>query len=260
MLASRMIGLERRNPGRPSVVFLHGAGISSWMWRCQVQGLPELDAVALDLPGHGVSIDRAWESVSATAALVAAWIRSNATQGKAHVVGLSLGGVVGLELAAQSPDVVDRLVTSGALGVGLPAAASLAWLMEATMPLARMPWALRMSSRMLGLSAEDQAALGADIERMPKGFIRQAVRGVAGFRITPALLASPVPALVVAGTREYGGIKRTVTQLEANWPQATGRLVPKASHVWNWEYPDRFDEMLRRWFLDHQAADWLRTP
>ncbi len=255
MLASRMIGLERRRPGQPSVVFLHGAGISSWMWRRQLEALPELDGVALDLPCHGVSINQAWESVPATAALVAGWIRANATLGRAHVVGLSLGGVVGLDLAARFPDVVDRMVTTGALGVGLPAAEAFGWLMEAT-----TPWALRMSGRLLGLAAEDQAALGADIARIPRGFIRRAMRGVAGFRITPALLASPVPALVVAGTREYGGIKRTVARLEADWPQAEGRLVPKARHAWNWQYPDRFDEMLRRWLLDHRVADWLCMP
>lgn len=250
-----MIGLEGRRPGQPSVVFLHGAGLSGWMWRPQILALPELDAVALDLPCHGVSIDRPWDSIPATAAMVAGWIRANATGGKAHVVGLSLGGVVGLELAGRFPEVVDRLVTTGALGVGMPAAETVGWLMEVTTPLA-----LRMAGRLLQLTAEDRVSLAADIGRMPKGFMRHAMRGVAGFRITPALLASPVPALVVAGAREYRGIRQTVAQLEADWPQAEGRIVPKARHAWNWEYPDRFNEMLRAWLLAHRVPDWLGMP
>lgn len=255
-----MIGIQQRRPGQPTVVFLHGAGISSWMWRRQLTALPELDAVALDLPGHGVSAALPWDGLAGATPMVADWIRANATGGRAHVVGLSLGGVMGLDLAARYPDVVTRLVTSGALAVGLPGAELLGWMMEATMPLARIPWLVRMSGRVLGLSAEDQKELLADVERLPPSLVRQAVRDVASFRITPALIASPVPALVVAGTREYRGIRRSVAQLDDVWPQATGRLVPKASHVWNLELPDRFSEMLRSWLIEHRAPEFTVPP
>lgn len=250
-----MIGLAHRRPGRPSVVFLAGAGLSGWMWRRQIGALPELDAVALDLPGHGVSSHQAWESIPAAAAQVAAWIRTNATGGKAHVVGLSLGGVVGLELAARFPEVIDRMVTTGAAGIGLPRVEWLARFMELTSPLA-----LRLSGRMLGLSPLDRVSLAQDVARLPKGFMLRAVRELGVCRVTPALFASPVPALIVAGTREAGGIIETVARVEADWPTATGRLVPGGRHAWNFQYPDRFDEMLRRWLLDHEAAEWLRRP
>lgn len=240
------------------MVFLHGAGISSWMWRRQIAAVPELDAVALDLPGHGRSVDVRWESVSATAARVADWIRVNATGGRAHVVGLSLGGVVGLELAARFPEVVTRLVTSGALASGLPGAGMLGWIMEASMPLARMPFMVQLTARTLGLPPEDTAALTTDINRMPSGFLRQALQAVATYRITPALLASPVPALVVAGSREYGGIRRTVRELGTKWPKAVGRIAPGSTHVWNWQHPDRFNEMVRSWLLEGRPSDWLQ--
>ena len=255
-----MIGIQQRRPDQPTVVFLHGGGISSWMWHRQLTALPELDAVALDLPGHGVSAALPWEGLAGTTTIEADWIRANATGGRAHVVGLSLGGVMGLDLAARYPEVVTRLVTSGALAVGLPGAELVGWMMDATMPLARIPWLVRLSGRVLGLSAEDQKALVEDIERLPPGLARQAVRDVASFRITPALIASPVPALVVAGTREYRGIRRSVAQLDDVWPQATGRLVPKASHVWNLQLPDRFNEMLRSWLIEHRAPEFIVPP
>ena len=255
-----MIGFQQRQPGKPTVVFLHGAGISSWMWRGPLAALPELDAVALDLPGHGVSAAVPWPGLSATTALVADWIRANATGGKAHIVGLSLGGVMGLDLAARFPGAVNRLVTTGALAMGLPGADALGWVMAVSMPLTRMPWLIGMSGRMLGLSVQERADLLNDVRRLPPAFVRQSVRDVAGFRITPALLASPVPALVVAGTREYRGIRRTVGRLDAEWPTAVGRLVPKGHHIWNWQFPERFNTMLRNWLLEQRVPDGLAIP
>lgn len=101
-------------PGAPAIVFLHGTRLSRRVWTPQLRALgDEFRAIALDLPGHG---DRAAEPFSLAGAvdLVAATIREQAADGRAVVVGLSLGGYVAITLAATYPELVRGLVIAGA--------------------------------------------------------------------------------------------------------------------------------------------------
>jgi len=65
-----------------------------------------------DLPGHGRS-GRAWVSLADTVQAAAELVRSRTAAGRAHVVGLSLGGYVAALLAANEPAVVHSVVVSG---------------------------------------------------------------------------------------------------------------------------------------------------
>jgi pimeloyl-ACP methyl ester carboxylesterase len=92
------------------VVFLHGAGLSSVMWRPQLEALAgDLDAVAVDLPGHG---SRAAERFSFPAAreVVSAAV---AGDGPAVLVGLSLGGYVAMDAAVHDESLAAALVLTG---------------------------------------------------------------------------------------------------------------------------------------------------
>ncbi|WP_345385214.1 alpha/beta fold hydrolase [Nonomuraea salmonea] len=87
-----------------AVVLLHAVGTTGWMWERQVTALKsDLRVLVPDLPGHGRSAAVAWESIGGTAALVAELIAARAPSGRAHVVGLSLGGYVAATLAATAP-------------------------------------------------------------------------------------------------------------------------------------------------------------
>ena len=100
--------------GAPAIIFLHGTRLSRTVWTPQLDALgDEFRAIAVDLPGHG---DRAAEPFSLAAAveLVAATIREQAAEGRAVVVGLSLGGYVAITLAATYPELVRGLVIAGA--------------------------------------------------------------------------------------------------------------------------------------------------
>jgi pimeloyl-ACP methyl ester carboxylesterase len=97
---------EGRTPGAPSVVFLHGIGTSGWMWERQVAALAEFHCLTVDLPGHGKSNHVPWVSLADTTGQVAALIRARATGGRAHVVGLSLGGYVVLCLLERHAGVL----------------------------------------------------------------------------------------------------------------------------------------------------------
>jgi pimeloyl-ACP methyl ester carboxylesterase len=96
--------------GPPEVVLLHGGAQNAHTWDTIALAL-DRPLVAIDLPGHGHSDGgtHGAGSVQHHAADVATAVRALAPDARA-VVGMSLGGLTALALAARAPELVRRLV------------------------------------------------------------------------------------------------------------------------------------------------------
>src|SRR5215469_3801079 len=83
----------------PSICFLHGGGVSGWMWRPQVEALKEsYHCLVPDLPEHGRSAGVRPFTIADTALRIARIIRERGHGGHAHVIGLSEGAQVTVQL------------------------------------------------------------------------------------------------------------------------------------------------------------------
>jgi len=94
----------------PELVFLHGGGQNARTWDLVALNLGR-PAIAIDLPGHGHSSwrsDRDYGPVQ-NAVAVSAAIEQLAPRAAA-VIGMSLGGLTTIRLAATRPDLVRRAV------------------------------------------------------------------------------------------------------------------------------------------------------
>jgi pimeloyl-ACP methyl ester carboxylesterase len=234
----------------PAIVFLHGVGAAGWMWWRQVPAFADYHCLNVDLPGHGRSRDVPWISVADTAQRVAALVRERTATGRAHVVGLSLGGHVALGLLADHGEVVDRTVISGVTAEPWPRrwlVAPQAWL---TTILLRNRRLVDAQARSLGLPPEVREAFAENVRAMRAPTYRQIAREVAGYSAPRSFGSGETPTLVLAGSTESDVIRRAVDILPAAMPVATGRIVPGVGHGWNVEAPDLFNVTMRAWIED----------
>jgi pimeloyl-ACP methyl ester carboxylesterase len=123
-----MIGYDVAGPpDAPAIVFVHATRLTRGMWAAQVARLSDgYRVITLDLPGHGALGSEPF-TLDAAADVVSRVI-DDAADGRATVVGLSLGGYVAMYLAERAPERVRGLVLAGATAepVGLRAAPYLA--------------------------------------------------------------------------------------------------------------------------------------
>jgi pimeloyl-ACP methyl ester carboxylesterase len=234
----------------PAVVFLHGLGVSSWMWDEQVRALADrFHCVTVDLPGCGASSAEPWVSFAASATAVAEVITDVAAGRTAHVVGLSLGGYVALALLAEHPDVVDSAIVSGITTRPLAPAWFYRSATRLSTALTRVPAFVRMSASALRVPADQRSAFAADAALLDPGVARRVYDEVLDHR-APELGTAAGRLLAVAGDHEAAAVRRGPADLAA--VGATAAVAPDSRHAWNGEHPELFSRMVESWAL-HRA-------
>ncbi|MDH5392562.1 MAG: alpha/beta hydrolase [Gammaproteobacteria bacterium] len=238
------------------VMFLHGALVAGWMWFGQVEALASYRCLIPDYPGIGHSAGEQWISCADTADKIASIIRSRCDAGSCHIVGLSLGGIIGLHLAQRHADVVRSLIISGVPHghIALP----LRLLNKAMLALYKYPWGAYVIAQVMAIPAGESREAFVDTARQSKPGVWQSVSNEIYNSTLPAGLETiSLPTLVVAGTRDSAPARRAVPYLCQQLANATGCIVPDVGHQWNAEQPELFTEMVRQWLASQRVADGL---
>jgi pimeloyl-ACP methyl ester carboxylesterase len=103
------------DPGKRSIVFVHGAGLdhSSFGLQSRYFGYHGCNVLALDLPGHGRSQGPPIPTIPGMADWVSSVLQSLKIE-KANLVGHSMGSLIALEFAARHPQTAERIAMIGA--------------------------------------------------------------------------------------------------------------------------------------------------
>lgn len=240
--------------GAERILWLHGGNVAGWMWGEQLPAFGDYVSIVPDFPGFGASNDESWRSVAATADDLAALLGDE----PAHVVGLSLGSSVALELGAKYP----RLVSSLFLASAQLTPPRRRDLLSARLLLSfwnqRGFWTtLARSYGLTGEGAELFVSTGLGIRRETAVAIFSEVsRGVPA----ETLAAIDAPTILVAGesdspTITQGSLQRARTEISG----VITATAPGMHHQWNIENVEMFNQSLRAWLTSRDAASSLRT-
>lgn len=220
-----------------TLVLAGSLGSTAAMWDPQRTTLAGWDVIDVEHPGHGAAAVTDTRSIDALAERVL-----DAVDGPFSFVGLSLGGAIGMRLAADHPERVERLVLAcTAAQFGEPAQ----WHERAAVVRAE------------GLGAIVAAVLGRwfmpgfdDTERYrqmilsidSEGYARccEALAGWTG----EGLERIQAPTLVVAGEHDPTVPPSLAEGLVARIPGARLAVLGDAAHLASAERPDEFNRLL----------------
>lgn len=248
---------EHGPPEGDAVVFLHGSMVAGWMWTEQVAALSETHrTIVPDLPGLGASGAEPWTSFAGAAETVGDDLAVRTPRG-AHVVGLSLGGIVALNLAIVRPELCKSLLVSG-----VPAqrvAGTLRLVNRLMASVYGTSVGARMIGRVFGMpDDESMDAFVATANATDPSAIKAIVDEVASQPLPDQLGAIRVPVLAVVGDKDTSLARAAVPVLMDRVPNARGARVPGVGHQWNAEAPELFTDMVRVWIEQSEIHPGLR--
>jgi pimeloyl-ACP methyl ester carboxylesterase len=263
----------------PPVVFIHGL---SGSWQNWLEQLPvfarDHRVITFDLPGFGASqMPREKITIRGYGRFVDALLGELGVS-SAAVVGNSMGGFIGIELAIRFPERVERLVLVSAAGLSIEylrneralavlgaienrLAAYSGWLASRSDALARRPGARRM---IFGIVAKRP-------DRLPGPLIAEQVRGSGKPGFLPALDALtdyPIrdrlgeiacPTLIVWGAEDKLVPARDADEFARLIPNSRKVVWPETGHVAMLERPEAFNALVQA-FLAEEPGERVGTP
>ncbi len=245
------------------VILLHGLGGSRIAWDAQLAALSSQWRVAAwDMPGYGAAAPLPDEPVTfrALAGAVSEWIDMLGAD-SAHVVGISMGGMIAQYLAAWHPERVHSLtLLSSSPKFGLDGTTPEAWRAARLAPLDAGWEPVEFAERVLrGIAGphitptayESQRAAMA---RVTGSALRRSIECLVTHDTTALLPTITAPALVMVGEFDQETPPEYSQYLVDNLPDARLFVVPGAGHLLNAEEPEQVNRLLAEHFTAVEAS------
>ncbi len=250
---SLSVGYRQAGRGE-ALVLLHGFLSDSRCWIPQLSGLSDsFTVIAWDAPGAGVSSDPSDGFTTSEYARCLAGFLDSVGIGRAHVVGLSWGGILAQEFYRLYPERLRCLVLADTYA---------GWRGSLSEPV----WKERLSACLADASGSPAALVakflpgalsdGATAELRKELSVIVSDFHPVGFRLmslssaemdTRDLLRNiHVPTLVLWGEEDRRSPVQVAHQLHAAIPGAELAIIAKAGHVSNMEQPEAFNRHVRR--------------
>ena len=236
------VGYSEQGSGDATpIVFLHGVGSDKSVWRPQLDHFGKTrPAVAFDYPGYGESAFNADATRDDYAAAVLAGMDALGID-RAHVCGLSLGGVVAIALHAAAPDRCASLIIADSFAVHPQGEA----IYERGVAASRGGMRELAEARVGALMASEDRDIRADVidtmGRIDPAAYRVGARAVWQADQRERAAAICVPTLIICGDQDAITPPALSEELAALIPGARLHIMRGASHLANLDNPAEFN-------------------
>jgi pimeloyl-ACP methyl ester carboxylesterase len=248
----RTVAFERAGQGAP-LLLLHGAFGDSREWHPQLDALSdEFTVIAWDAPGCGRSFEPPDDlGLEGYADCLVGLIRALCLE-RPHVLGLSFGSGLALELFRRHPQLPRSLVLvsayagwAGSLGREVAEQRRDAFLTGAELPREDVVREFSTTLFTESVPAEVVDAVVAVANDFRPAGLRAMANALADADLRDVLPRIDVPTLLLYGEDDKRSPVSIGEELHAKIPGSAFVVVPGAGHMVNLEAPERFNDEVR---------------
>lgn len=238
----------------PLMIFLHGGGVSSWMWDKQVQYFTDYRCVTIDLPEQGLNDQHEEFSIEYSAHKIIELIELIKNNKSITVIGFSLGAQVLVQMLSMKPNLIDYAIINSALvrpnrfGKNL-----ISPLIKLAFPLVKHRAFSKLQAKTLFISNEYFEKYYNESRQMKRDTLVRILKENMSFEIPNDFNKASGKILVTVGEKEKTVMKKSAIDLAEANPNCTGVVIPRMGHGMPLADPESFNQMIEEWIKKDNA-------
>lgn len=242
----------------PLIVFIHGGGVSGWMWDKQVEYFSNYYCIVPDLPEQGSSRSEDLFTIDLSAEQIIALIEQKRNGHPVIAVGFSLGAQVLISMLSIRTDLIDFAVINSALVRPVPFSRMLAKSLMLTYPLVKNKRFSKIQAKSMYIDESYFERYYQESCRLSKAAFVRIMHENMSFHIPDNFKKSSSKILVTVGEQEKSIMKKSLTDIVKSNSNCQGTILPQIGHGVSLAQPDFFNKLIADWIQHDLLPDSVK--
>lgn len=249
---------ESGDKGGNLFVFIHGGGVSGWMWEQQLLYFADYHCVTVDLPGHGRSLGLQNFGILSTANSILTIIESLRGDKKVIVCGFSIGAQIALQLLSLTA--IDYAIINSAL---VRPQRLLNFMIKPFLPmsypLAKIKGFSKAQAKALLIPETYSDIYYAESSKISYKILRDTMHENMTFTLPQDIENCSAKTLITVGAKEQSMMRRSAHDLVSVMNCAIGVTIPNLGHGLPYARPNLFNELVKTWLQTGDIIDQVKV-
>ncbi|GAE33309.1 alpha/beta fold hydrolase [Halalkalibacter akibai] len=230
------------------MVFIHGGGVSGWMWDKQIEYFSsKFHCLVPEMPEHGRSKNGVQFTICDAASELNELIKEKGKGKRVIAIGFSLGAQVLIAMLSQKPNLIDFAMINSALVKKVPFANTLTKSMMFAFPLVKLKTFSKIQAKSMYINGDYQDIYYLESCRMNKDAFIRIMNENMSFKIPKNFKDSSSKILVTAGEKERKIMKDSMKEIMESNSNCKGLIVASIGHGFPLAMPKLFNATLEEW-------------
>lgn len=242
---------EYGDKNAPLMVFLHGGGVSSWMWDKQIQYFSNYHCITIDLPEQGASKNTENFSIQLSAEKVNELIEKIAEGKKVIVIGFSLGAQVTIQMLSNKLNLINyAFINSAFVRPNSFIRKMIKPSIKLFFPLVKNKSFSKLQAKTLYIDEEYLETYYKESSQMKSDTLIRILEENMSFEIPNDFNKAVSKILVTVGEKEKAIMKKSAIDIVSSNSNCTGVIIPNVGHGISLMNPNFFNQMIEMWIQD----------